>query len=547
MIIYFKGEYVKKFLWSFIIFSAILPPVFPDNFYKTDPNVDVLHYRFGIMVYDNTDKIDGDTRIKLKLKSESSSKVSLDLHGIADKDTGMHVIEVLSGLDKLEYSHLNNKLNIILKKMIEPGEIITLRIKYNGKPEKGLIITKNKFDVKTFLGDNWPDKAHYWFPCIDHPSDKASCEFVISAPSHYQTVASGKLIESTDKPGNRRISHWKETAPVATKVMMICISHFAVNHQEVYKNIPVQTWVFPEEREEGFKDFSITKNVLEFYWKLIGKFSYAKIASVQAPTNFGGLENAGAISYYQNSVEPEGRPESLIAHEMAHQWFGDSVTESDWDHVWLSEGFATYFTAVYMEFNKSRDEFKKVMKRSRERVIKYFDKNNYSSIVDYKIKKLRGILNTNSYQKGSWFLHMLRKRVGDDTFFKGIRSYYLKYMNLNASTEDFKKCMENISGENLSGFFKQWVYNPGIPVIKWKWKFNKKEKILDLLIYQIQKTGTIYDVPLEIGIYKKGGDNPEKIIVRVNRKRNIHRIKLDIMPEKLELDPDISLLMKVIQ
>ncbi len=536
---------MKKILWSLIFFSAILPQIFPDIFYKTDPNVDILHYRFEIKVYDNTDKINGDTRIKLKLLSEPSSDISLDLQGSVTGDSGMKVSDVFSGQDKLEFSHMNNKLDIKLKRTIEPEEIINLRILYSGKPEKGLIITKNKFGVKTFLGDNWPDKAHFWLPCIDHPSDKASCEFVISAPSHYQAVATGKLIESTDTAGKNRISHWIESAPVATKVMMICISHFAVNHLDIYKNVPVQTWVFPEERAEGFKDFSITKNVLEFYWKLIGPFSYAKIASIQAPTNFGGLENAGAISYYQNSVEKKGRPESLIAHEMAHQWFGDSVTEADWNHVWLSEGFATYFTAVYMEFNKGVDEFRKVMKRSRERVITYFEKNKNSSVVDRNIKKLRGILNTNSYQKGAWALHMLRGKIGNERFFRGIRSYYSKYMNLNASTDDFKKCMENISGEDLSGFFNQWIYSPGIPVIRSKWKYNSKKKEITLTIDQIQKSRFIFDIPMEIGIFNTGDSEPNLKKIRVHLKRSKFRFRSDVLPETIVLDPNVRLLMKL--
>ena len=118
---------------------------------------------------------------------------------------------------------------------------------------------------------------------------------------------------------------------------------------------------------------------------------------------------------------------------------------------------------------------------------------------------------------------------------------------MNALTGDFRQCMEIVSGEDLSGFFKQWVYKPGIPVIKWKWKYNKRKKAIDLRIYQVQKTGTIYDIPLEIGIYKKGSNDPEKVIVRVNRKRNIHRIKFDKIPEDLKLDPDISMLMKVVQ
>ena len=266
---------------------------------------------------------------------------------------------------------------------------------------------------------------------MDHPSYKATVEFIVTAPEQYEVVATGKLIEESALTKKRKVTHWSEVIPVSVKVMTIGVARFAVSLSGEVGNIPITTWVYPQNRDWGFSDFAVGPRVLEFFQSYIGTYPFEKLAHVQSKTRFGGLENASNIFYFENSVTGENDHESLIAHETAHQWFGNSATEDDWHHVWLSEGFATYFTSVYLEHQYGRDKLVESMKESRNDVLA-FSKKNKAPIVDTTIVDINAVLSTNTYQKAGWVLHMLRKQIGDENFHKGIRAYYDQYKYKNA-------------------------------------------------------------------------------------------------------------------
>src|ERR1041385_4894957 len=189
--------------------------------------------------------------------------------------------------------------------------------------------------------------------------------------------------------------------------MVVGIARFAMEVSGRVENIPVESWVYPQNKKDGFFDYSVAARVLEFFNKEIGEYPYKKLANVQSKTRFGGLENANTIFYYENSVTGKGTAETLIAHEIAHQWFGNSVTEKDWHHVWLSEGFATYFANLYLERTYGHDRLAEEEKKDREQVVSYFSKNP-NPVLDTTITDLTKLLSVNPYQKGGWVLHMLR-------------------------------------------------------------------------------------------------------------------------------------------
>src|SRR6266700_2106852 len=179
--------------------------------------------------------------------------------------------------------------------------------------------------------------------------------------------------------------------------MVIGAAGFAVQYSGTINGTPVYSWVYPENKEKGFYDYAQAVDILPFYIKHVGPYAYEKLANVQSKTIFGGMENAGAIFYSENTVTGTRVSESLLAHEIAHQWFGDMATETDWSHLWLSEGFATYMTILY------------------------FEKKYEKPVVDSSVTNYMELLNANSYQKGGWILHMLRMEAGDSAFWKGIR------------------------------------------------------------------------------------------------------------------------------
>jgi aminopeptidase N len=261
---------------------------------------------------------------------------------------------------------------------------------------------------------------------------------------------------------------------------------------------------------------------------------------VQSKTIFGGLENAGCIFYSENSVTGKGNAESLIAHEVAHQWFGDSVTEDDWHHVWLSEGFATYLTSVFMEVNYGKERLAREMNSDREQVIKYYLKSP-RPVIDTTVTNLMRLLNANSYQKGAWVLHMLRHELGDDMFWKGMRSFYEKYRNKNALTEDFEKVMEEAGRKDLTDFFHQWLHMSGQPDLKITKKPSHLKGFTEITIEQMQQS--LFRFPLELLINSQEGASRKNI--QISEKVT----KISVKTEKLiELipDPDVKLLFRLV-
>ncbi|MFB3132758.1 MAG: M1 family aminopeptidase [Rhodothermales bacterium] len=532
---------MKRLLLTLLLLGFGMVPVQAD---PPDPNVDVLHYTFRLTLSDETDEVRGETTIVVRFRTDGVTALDLDLIGPArEGDRGMNVTVVMQDDQAVEFTHANDRLHIALPTPSRMQEQRTFTITYQGTPADGLVISQNKYGERTFFGDNWPNRARHWLPTIDHPSDKALCEFIITAPNHYQVVGCGTLVEETDLPGGLRLTHWRSEAPLATKVMVMGAARFAVQYVDQYQGTPIQSWVYPQDREAGFYDYALAKRILAFFDGHIGPFPYAKLANVQSKTRFGGMENASNIFYNENSVSGSRRSEGLMAHEIAHQWFGDSVTEADWPHIWLSEGFATYFTQLYMEYTYGRDRMVAGMQQAKGPIFGYFERNP-APLVDTTITNLMGLLNPNSYQKGGWVLHMLRYVVGNEAFWDGIRAYYRQYRDGNAWTEDFQQVMETTSGQDLGWFFQQWIYQAGHPRYEGAWHYNAASRQLTVTLHQIQTDGTFFRMPIEVGIYTDDTALPRIEILDVDEQQNTFTFTLDDAPTDVVLDPNTWVLME---
>ena len=499
-------------------------------------NIDVLHYKFNIGLNDVNDTLHGVAIINFKVK-EKTNTISFDLGSLDRKGKGMVVTGIESNDPKKLrsiFDHENEKL-IIKGNEFSKDEISTFIIRYKGIPADGLIISKTKYGRRSFFADNWPDRGHNWIPCHDMPADKATVEFIVTAPEHYQVVANGVQIEETSLGNNFKLTHWKEDTPVSTKVMVIGVADFAVNLAGVINgNIPVYSWVYPENKEKGFYDYALAKDILPFFIDRVGPYGYKKLANVQSKTTFGGLENANTIFYSENSVKGTRENEGLLTHEIAHQWFGNMATEKSFGHVWLSEGFATYFTILYFENKYGKDTATQMLKQDRAEVIA-FSKENDKPIVDTDEKNFMKLLNANSYQKGGWILHMLRKELGDSVFWRSIRKYYAEYGGGVADTRDLQKVLETVAGKDLKQFFDQWFYSPGQPELSITWNYNDAEKMLYVEGKQLQRN--IFHFPLTLKINEK----KEKLFIKESS--FILKIKTGKKPASITVDPDTELLM----
>jgi aminopeptidase N len=223
-----------------------------------------------------------------------------------------------------------------------------------------------------------------------------------------------------------------------------------------------------------------------------------------------------------------------VSHEIAHQWFGDSITQTDWDHLWLSEGFATYFANLFLEHLQGAGSMKGTMAQAAETIKRYHD-TRPAALIDPELTEPAKKLNAFNYQKGAWILHMLRGILGDASFFKGIRRYYDLYAEKNASTEDFQRAMESESGISLTGFFRQWCYQPGWPVYAITWRWDARAGEVEMRFRQSQTTG-LFDMPLQIVFGAR--DRREVRKVRISAQDQTVRLKLSGRPSSLEVDPD---------
>jgi aminopeptidase N len=505
--------------------------------YPRQPGVDVQHYVFRLVLSDDTDEVVGETTVAVRFLKEGLTEFRLDLASRAN-GKGMTVSEVTSAGAPVPFNHQTDRLTLSLGAPSTAGERREYTVRYRGIAAAGLKIGQNKFGERCFFSVNWPDLAHQWLPTVDHPSDKATSEFVVTAPAKYQVVANGLLEETIDLGDGRRLTHWKQSVPIATWLNNIGVAQFAVRHFATIAGVPLETWLFHQDREAGMGTFEEpTRQAMAFYSESIGPYPYEKLADVEAAGMGGGMEHASEIFFGQSSVN--GQPNlGLVAHEIAHQWFGDSVTEADWDDVWLSEGFATYFQQLTVEYYLGRDAFVAGLEQSRRAVFE--SEKRLPGVAVVEDKPWKGIPNQIVYQKGGWVLHQLRGLIGTDKFRAGIREYYRRYRDGNASTLEFRQVMEEVAACDLKWFFDQWLYRAGSPVVTGGWKYNAAAKKIEVELTQTQP-GEAFRLPLEVAVK---GQRVRIAKIEMTGREQRFEIAADQEPDTVELDPNTWVLME---
>jgi aminopeptidase N len=447
------------------------------------------------------------------------------------------------------FTHAKGKLHVNLAEPANPGTRLVVTINYHGKPKDGLILTKDKDGKPSAVGDNWPTRLHHWIPTLDHPSAKATITFNITAPAREEVVANGRLDHVETTAGGTRTWTYSEGAPIPPYCMIIAVGQFARVEPAGSALTPLSYYVPQSERHLAEKGFSPTAPSLELFTQLVAPYPYEKLAMIVGATRYGGMENSSAIVFTANLFN---RPATdaisktygissanvrLIAHEVAHQWFGDSVTESTWADLWLSEGFATYFAGLFLQRYEGEEAFQKYMTDAATNIFEY-EKKKRTPIFDRDTEDLLDLLNANNYQKGAWVLHMLRSSLGDEVFFRGIRSYYEAHKNSTATTEDLRFALEKASGRNLRPFFTRWIYESGHPQYELTWRWVRPRQ-LRLVLKQLQPGNAFRDaVPLTIST----ATGSQTITLNPTSKQLLKTIRLTDKPTQLTLDPHNTLL-----
>jgi aminopeptidase N len=437
-------------------------------------------------------------------------------------------------------------LNVSLPTPLGRDGRAVIVVSYHGAPKDGLVLSRDKVGKPSAVGDNWPDRAHQWIPCFDHPSAKATVTFTVTAPARDLVVANGKLDRiETSSPGNRTWTY-TEDAPIPPYCMIVAVGEFAQIKMADAPVTPLTYYVPQSDKIYAVPGFAAANPSLILFSETVGPYPYKKLALIVGATRFGGMENSSAIVFPNqlldtNAAEPlsnvfkirEGLVE-VVAHEIAHQWFGDSVTESTWSDLWLSEGFATYFAGLMVQRYEGEARFKDYMQQAADTYLS-FEKRARIPLHDTETEDLFNLLNANNYQKGAWVLHMLRTELGDEDFLRGIRFYYEAHRGSLASTEDLRVALEKSSGKDLKDFFACWVYGAGHPSYELSWTWNAKSNRLRVILEQTQSDAAFPNVvPVEI----VNGLSKRRIIIKPQSKRTVEEIKLNVAPTSLVVDPE---------
>lgn len=510
--------------------------------------VDVVHYEIELSL--GAPEIEG--RATLAVRPNGAARLPLDF-------TGLGIRSVTVDGEPSGFDYANGKLVVPLPadgngNAAASGTEIEVAVHYHGTPDDGLIIRQNVHGAPTAFVDNWPNRTRFWLPSVDHPADKATASFTIHAPNGWQVIANGAQTgdpapaaeDALGGPNGKTTWRWETNVPHPSYTLVTGAATFAIESlgRAACGNAPasldpdgcidVSFWVYPEDTEHARHVFARAPAMVDFFTDLIGPYPFEKLANVQSATRFGGMENSSAIFYSEQAIAAGRLGEGTVSHEIAHQWFGDSATEAEWSHLWLSEGFATYFGALFFEHADGIDEFRRRMEESRQRYLASGDA--VRPIVEPgPPESLFDLLNSNNYSKGGWVLHMLRGLLGDATFFAAIRAYYGEHAYGTARTEDLQRVFEEVSDQSLEWFFDQWVRQPGHPELESLWEIDDEGALL-LTVNQLQTSEwPTFRFPLDVEI---AGDPMHRERLEVTERSHTFRIPIASRPDSIVLDPD---------
>ncbi len=514
-----------------------------------DLTADVLHYDVELALGGGEGRaateIEG--RAAIVVSPNGTASVPLDF-------TGLAVQSVRVDGRPAAFEHVSGKLLVPLP---PDAAEVRIEVEYFGTPDDGLVIRDNVHGRPSAFADNWPNRARFWFPSVDHPSDKATASFTVHAPDSWQVVANGVLAEGPSPASSgtlggsadRRTWRWETNVPHPTYTLVVGAAEFVVEtlgraacdtgqapaSREPDGCVDVSFWVYPEDAEFAREVFARAPAMVDFFVATVGPYPFEKLANVQSATRFGGMENSSAIFYSEAAIAGGRLSEGTVSHEIAHQWFGDSATESTWADLWLSEGFATYFGALFFESADGTAEFRQRMESSRQGYLR-------SDAVDQPIvgpeppASLFRLLNANNYAKGGWALHMLRGLLGDDAFFRGIRLYYAEHAYGIAATADLRRALETASGQPLEWFFDQWVYQPGFPELESDWTLEPNGGEITLVVEQRQSAEwPVFRLPMDVEIQGPSGSVRRRI--EVTDRSQSFKLSVDEPPSAVVLDP----------
>ncbi|MBX3012272.1 MAG: M1 family metallopeptidase [Caldilineaceae bacterium] len=413
---------------------------------------DVQHYTIALTVDVESNIITGTTTLTA-LATQTLSRFNLDLQGLT-------IAALTVDGQPATFDRTDHEVTITPATPIAVEQAFTVTVTYGGTPEP-VTDPGVPFEAVGWLSYgaagiyviSEPSGAMSWYPNNNHPLDKASYTFQITVPTPYAVAANGLLVD-VHAQMNQRTYHWEATDPMASYLATVNIAEFAMVREEGPDGLPILNF-FPTSLSRRLqRDFAPTADMITYFSELIGPFPFESYGAIVMDTPFGGALETQTRAIFGRTATME----VIIAHELAHQWFGNSVSLAQWQDIWLNEGFATYFHHLWTEQTEGKRIFDATMRG-------LYTMLKARQLPPPGVPTQDELFHTTIYVRGALTLHALRLQVGDATFFQIIRTYYDRFQGSNATTADFIAVAEEISDEPLADFFQAWLYTPGIPAI----------------------------------------------------------------------------------
>ncbi len=465
-------------------------------------------------------------------------------------------LKVASPGRSTRFQYNSRKITVSWAQALRRGDKAEVVISYKVvEPKLGLFFILPDKGYPTKPAQVWTqgedEYNHFWFPCHDAPQERMTTETLITVPASFTAVSNGAL-QRVIRKGNRRTFHYKQNVPHPAYLTSLAVGEFS-EIKDKWGKIPV-LYYCPKGREEDAKRaFSKTPKMMDFFSKALGvPYAYAKYSQVAAlDFIYGGMENISATTQTAFTLHDERAhldfsSDPLVAHELAHQWFGDLVTCKDWSHAWLNESFATYFEALFKEHDMGQDEF---LYELHENAQAYFseDRERYRrAMVTHTYKNTNDLFDRHLYEKGSLILHMLRCQLGDKAFWRSMNVYLKAHYAQGVETVDLINAIQEATGKNMRPFFDQWIYKGGHPEYKVRSWWNAKEKKVYLRVLQTHgvnaETG-LFSLPITLAFYTSAG--VKRHTETVDKKEQIYSYALPAEPQMVLFDADHNILKKV--
>ena len=489
---------------------------------------DVLHYRIALSLDEPTKSFDGETAVTFSSTINRLNEITLDaesftVHSVTHQGT------------PLTFTQEEGSLVITLDRPLSLEEEATVNIEYS---VTNLDVDSAKFGMGanydlgfTFNSGSatnppiiftlsFPEGARHWFPSFDHPRDWATHETIVSVREDYRVVANGALVsDSVNTETGRRTVHWSQTKPQPTYLYVIVAGNHSVLDDQ-HGDLPLHYWVYSGDEADARVSFSPTPGMISFFEDLYGvRFPWVKYDQIVIPGIGGGAESTSATVISEWTIKSAAElidetPDALIAHELAHQWWGDMVGYKDWEHMWLSESFATHAEYLYALHDLGADEAALTLYEHKAGYLREARTKFIRPIVTNKWNRPNEMFDRHTYEKGGVVLNMFRELVGEDSFGNILREFLDTHAYSNATTTDFLDTVQQVTGEDYRWFFDQWLLKPGHPVLDVTHSWDSAEKVLSMTVRQTQdrRLGTpVYRLPIKLGIATKAGETVESV------------------------------------